>query len=224
MSDDPATRLLADLAAARDAAQAITDRQALGLRAVEPGTGGRSYVVAFDGPGFVCLNEVCEPEPSLVRMRSVAHACLVVEHAEVLLDPAALRAVGPTAVRLEPWEGELHTAVAALHRAAVAADDLADWRDDPLRAIASLPALDDALIRHERVRGAYAAFVKATDQLVERQDSLGADLLQVLTEVEAVAGRAGLGASLAGVLAQSMDRLAEGADEMVGASLTPLIS
>jgi len=224
VTGDSVTRLLADLAAARDVGQAMASREALGLRAVEPGTGGRSYVVAFDGPSFLCLDGSFGAERSLVRVRAVAHASLVVEHAEALIDPTALRAVGSTSVRLEPWQDEVPAAVAALRRAAVAADDLAEWREDPLRAVASLPALDDALIRHERLRGAYAAFVQATDPLVERQDSLDVGLLQALTEIESIADTAGLGASLAGFLAQSMQAIGEGADEMVAAILTPLVS
>lgn len=223
MSGDSVTLLLADLTAACDAGQAMVGREVLGLRAVEPGTGGRSYLVAFDGPSFLCLDGSFGAERSLVRVRAVAHAGLVVEHAEALIDPAALRAVGPISVRLAPWEEQVPAAVAALRRAAAAADDLAEWREDPLRAVASLPALDDALIRHERVRGAYAAFVQATDPLVERQDSLDAGLLQVLTEVESVAATAGLAAPLAGFLAQSMQAIGEGADEMVAAILTPLV-
>jgi len=152
----------------------------------------------------------------------LARAVLLVESAEVLLDPVALRALAPTAEALAPWEADLTMALDALSRAGEAALHLAEWREDHLRAVASLVALDDAIGRQNRARGAYATFVGATEVLVARQDSLDPTMVQALIAVESAAAAAGLADSLGGVLAASMGSIEEGAAEMMAAHLTPL--
>jgi archaellum biogenesis protein FlaJ (TadC family) len=99
---------------------------------------------------------------------------------------------------------------------------LADWREDPLRVIASLVALDDAIARQDRARAAYASFVGATEPLVAKQDELAPDFVRALGAVESAAAAAGLADALGGVVAAGMDAIEEGADEMTAAHITPL--
>ena len=120
------------------------------------------------------------------------------------------------------WVGAMPAAVEALGRAAAAADDLATWREDPRRIIASLIDLDEAAAIQERAHAAYATFAGLTEPLVERQDSLDPALLQALIEVERAADAAGLGASLGKMLAEAMPGIVEAADEMARAHVTPL--
>ncbi len=222
VSGDPFTRLSSDVESAVAAAIAVAGMDPLGLRPVEPGTGGRGYVVAFDGPAFLCLNTDLKPERSAARADELARAVLLVESAEVLLDPVALRALAPAAEALAPWEADLTMALDALSRAGEAALHLAEWREDHLRAVASLVALDDAIGRQGRARGAYAAFVGATETLVARQESLDPAMVRALAAAESAAAAAGLADSLGGVLAASMGSIEEGAAEMMAAHLTPL--
>ncbi len=222
VSSDPISRLSSDLESAVAAAIEVAGMEPLGLRPVEPGTGGRGYVVAFDGPAFLCLNTDLKPERSAARADELARAVLLVENAEELLDPVALRALAPAVAALAPWEADLTMALDALSRAGEAALYLAEWREDDLRAVASLVALDDAIGRQNRARGAYAAFVGATETLVAQQESLDTAMVQALGAAESAAAAAGLADSLGGVLAASMGVIEDGAAEMMAAHLTPL--
>ncbi len=222
VSSDPLTRLSSDIESAVAAAIEVAGMEPLGLRPVEPGTGGRGYVVAFDGPAFLCLNTDLKPERSAARADELARAVLLIESAEELLDPVALRALTPAVEALAQWEEDLTMALHALSRAGEAALHLAEWREDHLRAVASLVALDDAIGRQNRARGAYAAFVGATETLVTQQESLDTAMVQALGAAESAAAAAGLADSLGGVLAGSMGLIEEGAAEMMAAHLTPL--
>jgi hypothetical protein len=83
--------------------------------------------------------------------------------------------------------------------------------------VASLPDLDRAVALHERLVGAYARFVRASEPLVAAQDTLSSALIDALRELEAAAGRAGAGERLAERLAAALPECREGADEMVAA-------
>ncbi len=215
-------RMEGDMMAAREAAVGVAGVPMLGLRAVRPGAGGRAWLVALEGPAFLCLDDALDPEPSLTRFRDVAQAGLAAELVDDAVDAAALRAFRAPADAMAGWVGDMPAAVEALGRAAAAADDLATWREDPRRIIASLIDLDEAAAIQERAHAAYATFAGLTEPLVERQDSLDPALLQALIEVERAADAAGLGASLGKMLAEAMPGIVEAADEMARAHVTPL--
>lgn len=218
----PREGMAEQVAAAVAATAAVADRPIAGLRPVEPGTGGRVWLVALEGPAFLCLDESLAPETSLARVRDVAQASLAAEVIEDLVDPGALRGLASPVEALTPWEAELPAALPALRRAAAASVALAGWRDDPARVVASLPALDEAVSLQERAHAAYATFVGVTEALVERQEALDPAFLRALAAVEAAAGEAGLGSSLGGLMGEGMDGLAAAADEMARGHLTPL--
>lgn len=222
MSGEAVDRLVRELGAAAEAAAGISGALPGGARAVEPGHDGRWYLVALEGPAFLCLRADLDPETSFSRVDEVARACLLVESADALLDAAALRALAPAAAGLAPWRPQMEAAVAAIVRAGDAAAHLADWADDPLRAVASVIALDEAIALQDRARAAYASFVGATDPLVGRQGEMDADLVSALGAVENAAAAAGLADSLGSVLAAGIDAIGEGAAEITALHVTPL--
>jgi hypothetical protein len=218
-----AERLLADLEGARHAAETIAGRAPVGLRAVEPAAGRRSYLCAFDGPGFLCLDAALAPETAVRRAREVAVAGLLCEVAEEIVDAEALRGLAAAAGRLLAVEAEGDVAE-ALGGTAEAALALAAWREAPERALASLPELDAAGRRHERLREAYTAFVTATAPLVEAQDALSDEHVAALRAMEEAAGRAGLAEGLVPQLGAAVPSCDHGADEILSAHLTSLES
>lgn len=218
-----AVRDLVDrLEAARAAADRVAGRPALGLRAVEAVAGRRGYVAAFEGPAFLCLDAELAPERSTRRAREAASASLLWEHAEARVDAEALRGLVQAIGRLLALGGEPVEVAEPLEVVAARALELAAWRDDPLRAIASLPDLDVASRLQERLVGAYARFVRASDPLVERQDSLDPELIAALASVEESAARAGAAERLADQLARALEECDEGAGQMVAANLVRL--
>lgn len=214
--------LIGRLEAARDAADRIADRSSLGLRAVEAEPGRRSYVAAFEGPAFLCLAGDLTAETSAHRARQAASASLLWEYAEARVDAEALRALVQAIGRLLALGGEPAEVAEPLEVVAARALELAAWRDDPLRAVASVPDLDVASRLQERLVGAYARFVRASDPLVERQDSLDPELIAALRAVEEAAGAAGAGERLAEQLARALEECDEGAGQMVAANLVRL--
>lgn len=214
--------LLERLAAARDVATAQARRPPLGVRAIELAEGRRSYLAAFTGPAFLCLDAALGPEPDARRARQVASAGLLVEHAETLVDADALRALAGAVGRLlasAPRHPELEEPIGAVAQAALA---LAAWREAPERAIASLPALDRAVALQEALLVAYGRFVAASEPLVAIQDQLPPALVADLRALEEAAGRAGATGRLAERLAQAMPGADEGATEILAAHLTRL--
>ncbi len=209
-------------AAARDAAQALAGRPPLALRAVAPGTGGTAWMAGFGDARFLCLDEDLQPVTSLTRVQDIAQTAVATEVVEERLDGSALRALrGPVEV-LAARGWDLPTAVEALGRAVGAAEDLAAWREDPEREVASLVAMDAAIGIQQRAHAAYATFAALTEPLVQRQDELDTDLLAALVAVEQAAADAGLGASLGAMLGEGMGGIAEAADEVARGHLTPL--
>jgi voltage-gated potassium channel Kch len=214
------------LAAARDAAAAAAGgRPPLGVRAVEPAPGRRGYLVAFEGPGFLCLAGDLTPERGLARARRTASAGLLWEHAEELVDADALRelarAVGSFLARGARGPGVAESSE-ALERVAARAIELAAWRERPIRALARVEDLDEAARLQERLAGAYARFMRASDPLVAVQETLDAELVQRLRAVEEAAGRAGAGERLADRLARALPDSDEGADQILAAHITRL--
>lgn len=214
--------LEADMVAARGAAEALAGRAMAGLRAVRPGTGGRAWMVAFDGPEFLCLDHSLAPVDDVARVRDVAQALLAAEVVDELVDAPALRALRPHVEPLAPFEGDLPAAIQALGRAADACDELAEWREQPDRIVASLVDIDAAVLIQARAHSAYATFAGVTEPLVARQQELAPELLAALVAVEQAASDAGLGMALGKVLGEGMPGIVEAADEMAAAHITPL--
>ncbi len=219
---DPVGDLVVGLASARDAAAGLVGREPLGVRAVEPAIGRRRYLVAFDGPAFLCLTGDLVAETDLRPAREAASASLLWETVEAVVDSGTMRALAQAVARLLAMDGETAAVSETLEVVAARALELAAWRDDPLRALASLPALDEAVALHERFVGAYARFVRASEPLVAVQDGLSPDLVAALREVEECAGRARATVRLADLLAGAMPECEEGAEQMVAAHLTRL--
>jgi hypothetical protein len=217
-----AEELVVDLEAASAAAAGTAGRAPLGLRAVEPVPDRRWYLCAFEGPAFLCLTSSLTTESDVDRVREVAAASLLWEHAEALVDPEALRVLARSASRLiaaGEEEPEVADSLAALAQAALA---LAAWREAPERALAALDDLESGVALHERARSAYGRFVVVTEPLVAIQEELAPERRAALREVEESAGRAALGGGLAARLADAMPDCDEGALQVVAAHLTRL--
>jgi hypothetical protein len=210
------------LGSAREAATEVAGEPPLGVRAVEPAAGRRGYLCAFDGPRFLCLDARLAPERDLRRARQAASAGLLWEHVETLVDAAALQDLAEAIGRLLAQGGDPPAVTATLEVVAARALELLAWREDPVRALASLPDTDTACRIQERLVGAYRRFVRASEPLVEVQDTLPAPLLQSLVAVEEAAGRAGAAERLAEALARAMPDCEEGAEQMMASHVTRL--
>ena len=178
--------------------------------------------MAFEGPAFLCLAADLTAEVDERRAREAASASLLWETVETLVDAAALRELARAVGRFLAVGGELTAVSQTLETLAARALELAAWRDEPLRALASLPALDDGVALHERLATAYSLFVRASEPLVGVQDTLTPEVIAALREVEEAAGRAGAAERLADRLAGAMPGCEDGADQMVAAHLTRL--
>jgi hypothetical protein len=222
MDSTAADDLLRGLTAAHAAATAQAATAPLGLRGVEITSGDRAYLCAYDGPVFLCLDVGLAPETSARRVEQVASASLVWEQLEALVDGDRLRELAAAGARVlaittDPTEmGESIEAVAD-H-----ALELATWRDQPERALASLPQIDVSCARHERVFRAYERFVAATEGLVAEQDALSPELVGALRGFEEAAGRAGAAERLAPRLGPIIEACHAAAQEIAAAHLTPL--
>jgi hypothetical protein len=214
--------LVERLGAARDAATALAGRPAIGVRAVEPAHGRRSYLCAFEGPAFLCLDDRLAAVRDARRVREAASASLLWEQVESLVDAASLRDLAAAVGRLLARGGDPPEVAASLEVVAARALDLARWRDDPARAVASVPDLDTATALQERLVGAYRRFLRASEPLVEVQDRLDAGLVDALRDVEQSAGPAGAAERLADRLGAAMPETEHGADQVVRAHLTRL--
>lgn len=217
--DLPVESLVADLGRAWGAAEGLAGRAPVGVRAVEPAVGRRSYLAAFDEGVFLCLGGDLAAERDAAQVREVAACVLLVEHAESLVDVAELELVASLAARLVGLldDRPILDALAAVGQASI---DLAAWRTAPERALASLPELEHGIRRHDRVREGFARFVEATEPLVMRQDELPDEVVAALRDLEQAAGRAGLDRPLAAAAAEAMAAIDAGAQEMVAGHLT----
>jgi hypothetical protein len=217
--DAAVEELVARLRAARDAATALGGEPPLGVREVEPAAGRRAYLAAFPGPAFLCLDEALRPEADARRAREAASASLLWEHVEAMLDPEALRDLASAIGRLLALGGDPPEVTGPLETVATRALELAAWREDPLRAVASLPDIDRGAAVQDRLHGAYARFMRASDPLVKVQDTLPEALVGALRDVEEAAGRAGAGDRLADRLAAAMAECEEGAEQILAAAV-----
>ena len=219
--DDLLEALVASLSDASTQAQATVGARPVGVRAVEPASGQRWYLCAFDGPRFLCLDATLRVERDRRRVRQAATCVLLVEHVEGLIEQGELdilaSASSALATRVEA--ADLRDALGGL---AASAAQLADWCAAPDRAIASLPALDAGIQIHDAARRHYERFVEGTEPLVAIQDRLADELIAALRDVEEAAGRAGIAAAIPGAIGQAMQALETGAAEILAAHVTPL--
>lgn len=220
--DASAARLLRDLAAAHAAAAGFAGHEPLGVRAVEWAPAARAYLCAFDGPAFLCLTADLCPETSPRRAREIAGTGLLWEHLEIAVDAVALRQLAAAAGRTLALGDEPREVMAGLATLAARAIELAEWRDRPERALASLVDMDAATAIQERIHAAYGLFVRASDPLVEIQDRLDPGLVAALRAVEQAAAAARATERLTETLARGLAESAEGADQVIAAHLTPL--
>ena len=210
------------LGRARDAARALAGDEPLGVRAVEAAPGRRDYLVAFAGPSFLCVDGGLRPADDLRRAREAASASLLWEQVESLVDAAALRALAAAVGRLLALGEDPEGILPILETVAARALELAAWREVPLRALASVPDLDEAVRLHGRLSGAYARFVRTSEPLVAAQDTLSGSLLEGLQALERAAGEAGAAERLADRLAAALPGCEELAGEMLASHLSPL--
>lgn len=222
MADLAAERLLEDLVRAFEAAERISGQTPVGVRAVEPAAGRRLYLCAFDGPRFLCLDADARPQRRASAVRDAATASLLWEHLEALVDAEALRALVAAIGRLLAVGGEPEAVTAHLGRLAEHALELAAWRDDPRRALASLPQIDQAVALQDRLLEWYGRYLIASEPLVEAQDELPEALVLALRSLEERAAAAGAGERLADQLAGAMPECDESAAQLLDGHLTPL--
>ena len=223
MNDDPAEALLGQLTAAQSAAEQITGTSPLGIRAVEITPGDRAYLCAYDGPAFLCIGPDLRPLDSVRRVEQVATASLVWEQLEAMLDADRLRDLVAAAARVLAVASEPVEMTESVQAVAEAALVVAEWRDQPQRALASLPEIDVVSGRHERVFRAYERFVASTEDLVAQQDALDADLVAALRGFEEAAGRASVAERLAPRLGPVIEACHGASGEITSSHLTPLV-
>ncbi len=217
---DPLTELVEELSRARDVAAGLFADPVAGVRALEPAPGRRWYLCASEASGFVCLDRMLEPERDRRRVREAVTCALLVEHAESLLDAAELELVSTLAIRVRGLvDARLGEPLGELAEASGA---LAAWRAEPQRVVASVPHLDQAVSRHERLRRAYQAYLEASEPLVAAQDRLDGDAVAALRDLEEAAGRAGLTGPLGAQIGEAMPAIDAGVREILDAHLTPL--
>lgn len=219
---DLSEQLLADLQRAHREAAEFAGNEPLGVRVVERVPDQREYLVAFEGPAFLCLDPDLGAEARAEVVREAASASILWERVESEVDGSRLRGLAAAAGRVLAVGMPDDEVAGALQLVAQRALDLADWRDRPERAVAMLTEADVAIQRQEALYRAYGAFVKRSEHLVERQDQLADDLVDSLRAFEESAGTAGAGRRLADALAEALPACHEQAEQIVSGHLTPL--
>ena len=211
--------LVADLEGAAHGAAAVAGRDPVGVRAVEPSAGERWYLCAFEGPAFLCLDRDHRPEATRRHALHAAGCALLVEHAESLLDAAELELTAGVAGRVgAALDGAVADALAALEEDVAT---LSAWRAEPERAVASLPALEVAIRLHDVARADYERFVAVSEPLVAIQDTLPAEVVDGLRDLEQAAHRAGLARPLALAVSEAIAVIDAGTREILEHHLTP---
>ena len=219
--DDAALRaLVEDLGAARDEAAAIAGRPPMGVRAVESAHGRRSYLCAFEGPSFLCLDAGLAAARDPRQVREAAAASLLWEQLESLIDSASLRDLAAAIGRLLARGGDPPEVAGTLEVVAARAPFVLEVELESV--VASVPELDRATALQERLVGAYRRFLRASEPLVEVQDRLDDGLVEALGDVERSAGPAGAAERLAERLAAALPEGEDGADQVVRAHITRL--
>jgi hypothetical protein len=215
--------LVAHLSAASTVAGSLApDREVLGVRAVETGPARRYYLVALSGPRFVCLDDAKRPIASSRVAREVAAAALLCEQALDEIDTQALHALAQAAGSALATSSGSPTVDAALGVVAQRALALAAWRAAPIRAISSVADLEQATALHRALQEAHAAYLTATEPLVENQVDLSGALVARLAEIDECAGRAGTSTAFSDRLGAWIGPCDEGATDVLAAHLTEL--
>ncbi len=210
---DALQALATDLERARDRAQEAFGGAVGGVRAVEVAPIGRHYLCALDDGRVAFLDGSFDPVADEEVRRQVAAAALAVEQVEEMIDAAECDMVASIAPRVAELVDDV--AIARSVRALAAAPaDLGRWRADPIRALATIDALDGAAALHTTAHTAFQLFVAVTEPLVSVQHTLSDDLVRALGDLENACGRAGISGSLAGAMGAAMDGILEGADEL----------
>jgi hypothetical protein len=213
--------LLADLERASTAASTLASEDPLGVRAVEDRPGERAYLCAFGGPRFLCLTRYLEPEGDRAAAIEVISAALLAEHTDEILDQGALRGLAEAASRaiVAVPDENVADAVGEVADSVLA---LVDWAADPIRALASVPALDEAVGKHDAVRVAWSRFVAASEPLANDQASLSDATIDALRRLEEAAGAAGVATSITEAMADALPACRAGARAMLESHVTPL--
>ncbi len=191
-----------------------------GIRAVEPEPRLRRYLCVRRDQEVFCVDADGHPVDDPEERRRTAAAVLLVEHVEECIDGEECRLVATLADRLTAAEVDERTATMAsgLSRSATA---LADWRLDPMRAIARIAELDRAASLQSDAHVAHGGYLAATEPLVGIQDTLDGALVELLRDLENACGRAGIAASLSGTLATVMDQIDADAARLLGGDVAP---
>jgi hypothetical protein len=214
--------LLSRLDQARAAATRVAGHPPLGLREVELAPGERTYLCAFEGPAFACVDDSGVAITAAHVVHRVATAGLMWEQLEAEVDASRLGEVAGAAGRVLALTDTPAAMCEAIGATVERVSAVAEWRTSPLRATASLVQVDVLFALHDRAAGAYARFVDASAPLVEEQDALDADLIAALGAFERTAIAAGLEARLAERLAGAIGACGQAADEIVAASVVAL--
>jgi hypothetical protein len=222
--DDALEDLVLRLGNARASAEQHAARAPLGLREVELAMGARTYLCAFDGPGFLCLTHEGRPVTDAHVVQRTATVSLVWEQLEAEIDVSRLGEVSSAAARVLALTDEPAVMSDAIGATAEHAMAMAQWRESPLRAIASLTQIDVLFALQERANRAYGRFVQASEHLVAQQEQMTPELVATLGGFERAAITAGLGMRLADRLGAVVSACDQGAAEIVAAHLTPLDS
>ena len=216
--------LVARLEAARTSAERYAGRPPLGLREVELAMGARTYLCAFTGPRFLCLSDVGMPVTDAHVVQRSATVSLVWEQLEAEVDLSRLGELSGAAARVLAVTNEPAAMSDAIGATAEHAMAIAQWRESPLRAIASLTQIDVLFALQERAHRAYAQFVRTSEPLVAQQDRMTPELVAALGAFEQTAIAAGLGMRLADRLGVVVSACDQAAVEIVAAHLAPLES
>jgi hypothetical protein len=216
--DDSLEALVTALSEAQAAAAAIAGETPIGVRAVEPASGRRWYLCAFDGARFLCLDAGLAVERDAYRLHQAAACALMVEHAESLVEQGETDVLASSVAALVP-QVEARALRDTLQALEVGVRALSEWSAAPERAVASLSGLETGIRLHDLARDAYERFMEGTEPLVAIQDQLADELLQGLRDVDEAAARAGINRPLAGVIAEAIDALDAGAAEIAAAHI-----
>ncbi len=215
--------LVERLGHAHGTAARVAGRAPLGLREVDLGMGIRTFLCAFDGPEFVCLDEDGVPIRDRTLIQRSATMSLVWEQVEAEIDSTRLQELHEAAARLLAIADEPRDMVDAIGQVAEHAAAVRQWRECPLRAIASLTQLDVLFALHEQATAAYSFFVDASEPLVSAQEQMTPDVVTRLGAFEQAAIAAGLGARFSERIAAVIAACDQASNEIVGAYLPVVV-
>ncbi len=214
-ADDDVAALVDELTRATRSAAELGAGNVAGARAIEARPGVRVYMCAFSDGRIGCVDGEGRAVTDVGRFRETLRAALLVEHAEETVDVAAFQVLEQAASKLRA-----HTDDPAIVRSAddlaAAATGIVEWRLDPIRTVARVGDLDQAVVLHGATHRAFLGFIAATDPLVAVQDTLPGPLRDALRDVEQASGAAGVSGALAPRLAGALAGIDVALDELMG--------